>query len=70
MAIRFDSSNMQVTDYISPSVTCEKRLYQAPWVFSGYSSFLLQQQCTLNAHFHSRKISMDRKFSENIIVKS
>jgi hypothetical protein len=24
----------------------------------------------LEAHFHSRKISTDRKFSENIIVKS
>ena len=26
--------------------------------------------CTLKAHFHLRKISTDRKYSENVIVKS
>jgi hypothetical protein len=36
-------------------------------IFSDHSGPVVRY---INAHFHSRKFSMDRKFSENIIVKS
>jgi hypothetical protein len=34
------------------------------------AKFAVFQSFCIKAHFHSRKISTDRKFSENVIVKS